>query len=122
MTAPLQPTPDVQIREVLRDLLEDYGGCDRPETCQCSAARARRLLAGLEAENAEEQIVRVRLVDVQALADLPWQDLGGHLTCGEADEAVPALRRLGFSHAADLLLEDHVECDQPEDRHWRPNL
>lgn len=30
--------------ELLRQVVVDYGGCDRPATCECSAARVIRLL------------------------------------------------------------------------------
>ena len=54
------------------------------------------------------------------LASMPWQDLGSHLTCSEAEAGFEALTTLGYTGAARALMIDHAEADgdEPEDEHY----
>ena len=56
---------------------------------------------------------------LQTFGGLPWEDLGCHLTCDEADRAFEALTRVGMDYAAENLMADHAyaDGDEDEDRH-----
>lgn len=56
---------------------------------------------------------------VMALVELPWEDLGSHLTCYEAEEAYAALVALGHAGKADDLMVDHAGSDDDEDDRHR---
>ena len=52
------------------------------------------------------------------LIELPWQDLGGHLTCDEAEDAFEAFQALGRHEIARAFMIDHAEADTDEDDHY----